>query len=250
MKTGVGLYCYRRLYQRRIRNMDVRIRLIQMRENPPTIKANTVCTENHPNRVSMIKDLNRTEEFNPFSEESKELITDIGNTGILELYETSCEIQCPDSAFYWEAGIVCCTGGTCMHPTERHRQMNKERFDVLSIPGSVIKKIPSHGARHGPSVRQTMYFRAHYMLRKARSNKNGNCKPILERWTEKWRFTRHCSTQFAFIVWWRNGTTVKNSSQNPKKRQFSRTKWKLRGIARSGVQQRAKLRSMKYGRSR
>ena len=44
--------------------------------------------------------------------------------------------------------------------------MNKRRFDVLSIPGCVIKKTPSHGARHGPSVRQTMLFKAHDMLRK------------------------------------------------------------------------------------
>ena len=31
-------------------------------------------------------------------------------------------------------------------------------------------------------MRQTMYFKAHDMLRKARSNKNGSCKTILERW--------------------------------------------------------------------
>ena len=31
------------LYLRLIRNMDVRIHLIQMRENPPTISANSVC---------------------------------------------------------------------------------------------------------------------------------------------------------------------------------------------------------------
>ena len=54
--------------------------------------------------------------------------------------------------------------------------MNKERFDVLSNPGYFIKKNLSHGARHGPSVRQTMYFKAHDMLRKARNNKNGTCK--------------------------------------------------------------------------
>ena len=60
--------------------------------------------------------------------------------------------------------------------------MNKERFDVLSVPGYVIKKNPSHGARHEPSMRQTMYFKAHDMLRKARNSKNGNCKTILERW--------------------------------------------------------------------
>ena len=39
-----------------------------------TVKRLIQRVENHPNRDSLIKDLNETEEFNPFSEESKELI--------------------------------------------------------------------------------------------------------------------------------------------------------------------------------
>ena len=31
----------------------------------------------------------------------------------------------------------------CMQPSERIRQLNKERFDVLSVPNCVIKKNPS-----------------------------------------------------------------------------------------------------------
>ena len=37
-------------------------------------------------------------------------------------------------------------------------------------------------ARHGPSVRQTMYHKAHDMLRKARKHKSGGYKTNLERW--------------------------------------------------------------------
>ena len=59
---------------------------------------------------------------------------------------------------------------------------NSSTFAVLSIFGYVIKKIPAHGGRHGPSGRQTMYLKAHDMLRKARNNKNGSCKTIRERW--------------------------------------------------------------------
>ena len=64
---------------------------------------------------------------------------------------------------------------------------------MLSIPGYVIKKNPFHGVRHGPSVRQIMYFKAHDMLRKARSNKNGNCKTILERWYKDDKFRKYLS---------------------------------------------------------
>ena len=79
-----------------------------------------------------------------------------------------------------------------MH-TERNRQMNKERFNVLSIPGLVIKKNPSHGARHGPSVRQTMYFKAHDVLRKGSNPINDTCKTILERWYKDDKYRKSLS---------------------------------------------------------
>ena len=60
-----------------------------------------------------------------------------------------------------------------MQRTERNRQLNKARYDVLSIPGYIIEKNPTHGDRHGPSVRQCMYNKAHDMLRKARTHKSG-----------------------------------------------------------------------------
>ena len=132
--------------------------------------------ENHPNRESSIQDLNKTEEFNPFSEKSQEL-----NTEYFELCETSSKIQCPDCALYWEAGIIYFTGGKCMQPTERNRQLNKARYDVLPIPGYVIKKNPTHGARHGHPVRQTMYHKAHDMLKKACKHKSGGYSTILDR---------------------------------------------------------------------
>ena len=66
-----------------------------------------------------------------------------------------------------------CTCGKCMQPAGRNRQLNKARYDVLSIPGYVIKRNPSRGAGYGPSMRQCMYFKAHDMLRKARKHKSG-----------------------------------------------------------------------------
>ena len=50
--------------------------------------------ENHPNRDSLIEDLNKTEEFNPFSEKkSKELTTSMGNTEYVEMCEISFKIH-------------------------------------------------------------------------------------------------------------------------------------------------------------
>ena len=69
-----------------------------------------------------------------------------------------------------------------MKPTERTRQLNMKRFDVLSIPGYVIKK--ESYPRCQISVRRQVYFKAKNMLLKARKGKNGNCKTILERWNK------------------------------------------------------------------
>ena len=138
-----------------------------------TVKRLIEQFENHPHRNVLLKDFEKAEEINHFSEESKNLITDMGNTEIFELHETSLKRQCPDCALYWEIGIVYCTCGECMQPTEH---FNKKRFDVLSIHGYVTKKDQSRGARHGQSMRQVMYHKARDMLRKAKTKKNGCCK--------------------------------------------------------------------------
>ena len=95
--------------------------------------------ENHPKRHSFIEDLNKTEEFNPFSEKSKELInSSMGNTEYFELCEISSRIQCPDCSLCWEVGIVYCPCDKCMQSPERNQQLNKAGYDVLSIHGYVI----------------------------------------------------------------------------------------------------------------
>ena len=105
----------------------------------------------------------------------------MGNNDIFEFYETS-KRQCLDCAAYWEIGIVYCTCGKCMQPWERNRQLNRDRFDSLSIPGYVIKKNQSRGARHGQSMRQVMYHKAREKLRKAKLPENGPCETVLEQW--------------------------------------------------------------------
>ena len=55
----------------------------------------------------LLKDFEKSEEINHFSQESKELIAEMGNTEIFEFCETSSKRQyCPDFALYWEIGIA------------------------------------------------------------------------------------------------------------------------------------------------
>ena len=126
--------------------------------------------ESHPNKNMLLKDYKKSEEMNHFSQESKDLIIAMGQ--LFESCETSSKRQYPDCATNWEIGIVYCTCGKCMQLSERNRQLNKDRFDSLSIPGCMIKKNQSRGPTHDPSMRQTMYHKARDMLRKAKVPKN------------------------------------------------------------------------------
>ena len=86
--------------------------------------------DTHPNRDSLMEDLNKTEEFNQFSEKSKELITSMGNTEYLELCEISSKIPWFYCSLYWEVGIVYCTCGKCLQPSER-------KIDTMSCQSPV-----------------------------------------------------------------------------------------------------------------
>ena len=55
-----------------------------------------------------------------------------------------------DCSTYWTTGIENCTCGTCLRPSDEIRKLNKDRFDVLSIPNYVIKNTTSSG-RDPPS---------------------------------------------------------------------------------------------------
>ena len=115
--------------------------------------------ETHPNRESLMTDLDKNQKFDLFSEKSKGKICSIGNMEYFEMCEIISEIQCQDFLLYRERGIVYCTCGKCLQLSPKNRRKNKDRYDVLSIPNYVIKKGPSHGARHGPTERQRIYHK-------------------------------------------------------------------------------------------
>ena len=117
----------------------------------------------------------------------------MGNTEYSELCEISSKMQCPDCSLYWEFGIsFSARAANACSRRKRNRQLNRARYDVLSTPGYVIERNPTHGARHGPPMRQCMPYKAHEMLKKARNNKNGY-KNILDRWNNDDKYRRSLS---------------------------------------------------------
>ena len=58
----------------------------------------------------------------------------------------------------------------------RTKQFDKKNYDALSITSYVIEKNLIHGAKHGASEWQRMYYKAKEMLQKARQTKHGGHK--------------------------------------------------------------------------
>ena len=104
---------------------------------------------NHPNKNALIADLLNNHTYNPFSEESKKMIHNMGNVEGFELREISSRIQCSYCLKHWTEGIVYCICGTCFIHREFKRRLTKERFDALTILDFVIEKGTRHSARHG-----------------------------------------------------------------------------------------------------
>ena len=169
--------------------VDYRIRGIPLStvEQQDTTRENKVKKliekfENHKHKESFIQDLSQTQKINKFSKESQELIADMNNTEIFELCDNSSKQQCPECNTYWETSIICCSCGRKMKSSQRPTEFEQNNSDVTSIPGYVIKKNSSRGAKRGPSERQRMYYQAKQMLKKARQKKHGSYPTVLARW--------------------------------------------------------------------
>ena len=91
--------------------------------------------ENHPSRHALQQDLRQSQSFNPFSQESKQMIHEVGNVELCELLDMEPKAQCKVCLSYWDVGIVYCT---CWHflrdGTEENKKFVKYTLDLFSIP--------------------------------------------------------------------------------------------------------------------
>ena len=114
--------------------------------------------ESHPHRQALQADLQQNHVYNPFSNNSKAMIRELGNVELFELCETLPKVQCSHCLLYWNQGIVYCTCGQFLVDSESRRKFfNKLRLDALSFPNYVIKKGRSYGVRHGKTEEQKEY---------------------------------------------------------------------------------------------
>ena len=105
--------------------------------------------ENHPDRHALQLDLQQNKACNPFSAKSKQMIQDVGNVELFELFKTDLKTQCKACLSYWSEGIVYYTCGHLLKGTVANRRFIEYTLDLLSIAEYVIKKGRLHGHRYG-----------------------------------------------------------------------------------------------------
>ena len=90
--------------------------------------------ENHPDRHALQRDLQQSQSFDPFSQESKQMIHEVGNIELCELLDMEHKTQCKVCLSYWDIGIVHCTCGHFLRKgTEEKKKFVQYTMDLLSI---------------------------------------------------------------------------------------------------------------------
>ena len=127
--------------------------------------------ENHPHRHALQRDLQQTHSFNPFSQEAKQMIHEVGNIELCELLDTEPKAQCKVCLSYWDIGIVYCTCGHFLRKaTEENKKFIQYTMDLLSILDYYIKKGRPHGHRYGKKPGDKEYYIAHQLKKKCKKN--------------------------------------------------------------------------------
>ena len=124
--------------------------------------------ENHPHRHALQRDLQQSQSFNPFSQESKQMIHEVGNIELCELLDTEPKTQCKVCLSYWDIGIVYCTCGHFLRTGTENKKFIQYTMDLLSIPNYYIKKGRPHGHRYGKKSGDREYYIAKSLKKKCK----------------------------------------------------------------------------------
>ena len=127
------------------------------------------AVKNHPHRHALQRDLQQRQKFNPFSQESKDMIREVGNIELCELLDVEPKAQCRVCLSHWDVGIVYCTCGHFLrNGTEENKRFVQYTMDPLLIPNYYIKKGRPHGHRYGKKPGDHEYYIANSLQKKCK----------------------------------------------------------------------------------
>ena len=81
--------------------------------------------ESHPHREALQADLQHNNVYNPFSDDSKAMVGEMGNVELFELCETSPKVQCSECLLYWNQGVFYCTCGHLLVESESSQNFHQ-----------------------------------------------------------------------------------------------------------------------------
>ena len=90
-------------------DIDFRVPGLSHEQKISAFKSLSKKIESHPHREALQADLQQNNAYNPFSNNSKAMIRELGNVELFELCETVPKVQCAHCLLYWNQGIVYCT---------------------------------------------------------------------------------------------------------------------------------------------
>ena len=123
--------------------------------------------ENHLNRHPLQRDPQQSQSFNPCSQESKQMIHEVGNIELCELLDMEPKTQCKICLSYRDIGIVYCACGHFLRKrTEENKKFVQYTMDLLSIPNYYVKNGRPHGHRYGKKPGNREYYIAHSLKKK------------------------------------------------------------------------------------
>ena len=116
--------------------------------------------ESHPHREALQADLQQNNVSNPFNDNSKAMIREMGNVELFELWEKYRKCNVLTVLFIRIKELSAALAGSSWLKANPKEKVDKLRLDALSIPHYVIKKGRCHGARHGKTEEQKEYQKA------------------------------------------------------------------------------------------
>ena len=99
-------------------------------------------TENHPNRHALQRDLQQSQSFNPFSQESKEMIHEVGNIELCELLDTEPKAQCKVCLSHTGTLVssLARAGTSCVKEEEKIRNLSSIRWTFYQFLSTSSRK--------------------------------------------------------------------------------------------------------------
>ena len=81
--------------------------------------------ESHPHREALQADLQQNDVYNPFSDNSKAMIREMGNVELFELCETNPKVHCSQCLLNWNQGVIFCTCGHLLVESESSQKFSQ-----------------------------------------------------------------------------------------------------------------------------